>query len=198
MIQRNLPPLARETLQGPQGPVQVLRVPDVRQDEDYTCGPSSLQAVLGYYGEEHFESDLAKLCKADPQEGTPPAHLAKAARELGFQAEVKENLTLQDLEKSVQEGVPVIIAAQAWRDDKDKDKPWGEIWDSGHYMVVIGMDAKNIYLEDPSIFQSKGVIEKSEFLERWHDIDYNVPCNRLGIFIRSDKHEPMPTVLHVD
>lgn len=29
--------------------VSLLNVPDVMQATDYTCGPSSLEAVLGYY-----------------------------------------------------------------------------------------------------------------------------------------------------
>ena len=194
----NPPPFSREIVQGPEGPVELLRVPDVRQDENYTCGPSSLQAVLGYYGEEHFEADLAEQSHADPEEGPPPANLAKTARELGFQAEIKEHLTLEDLEKSVKEGVPVIIAAQAWRDDNEKDKPWKEIWDSGHYMVVIGLDNKNVYFEDPSIFHSRGVIPRDEFLDRWHDIDYNQPCNNLGIFIHGKEPKPFPPTMHVD
>ena len=192
-----LPPLARETIQGPDGPVSVLRMPDVRQDVNYTCGPSSLQAVLGYYGEEHFEKDLADLCVTSSEEGTPPASLVKAAKELGYQAEVKENLSLEDLQKSVDAGVPVIIAAQAWRDDVNKDKPWKDLWDDGHYMVVIGLDHKNVFFEDPSTFQSKGSIPRDEFLERWHDVDNNVPCNHLGIFVTGKEPHPFPQVAYI-
>jgi len=32
--------------------VSLINLPDVRQAEDYTCGPSSLQTVLMYYGIE--------------------------------------------------------------------------------------------------------------------------------------------------
>jgi predicted double-glycine peptidase len=92
----------------------------------------------------------------------------------------------------------VIIAAQAWRDDAEKDKPWKDIWDSGHYMVVIGLDKKNVYFEDPSILQSRGFMPREEFLERWHDVDYNVPCNHLGIFVHGDGPKPFPPVVHVD
>lgn len=189
---------ATRVLQTPQGTVEILNVPDVRQDTDYTCGPSSLQAVLGYYGDEQFESDLAELCHSDPQEGTPPENIAKAARQLGYQAEVRQNLTLEDLEKSVKSGVPVIIDAQAWSDECDQNKPWKDRWNDGHYMVVIGMDQKNIYLEDPSIFHSKGCIERGQFLDRWHDIDNGVVTNHLGIFIRADQPKVFPDVIPVD
>ena len=46
--------------------ISLLNVPDVYQATDYTCGPSSLTAVLSYYGKEDFrEMDLAKLAKTD-------------------------------------------------------------------------------------------------------------------------------------
>lgn len=32
--------------------ISLLNVPDVYQATDYTCGPSSLTAVLSYYGKE--------------------------------------------------------------------------------------------------------------------------------------------------
>lgn len=44
----------------------LLNVPDVYQATDYTCGPSSLTAVLSYYGKEDFrEMELAKLAQTD-------------------------------------------------------------------------------------------------------------------------------------
>ena len=44
--------------------VSLLNVPDVMQATDYTCGPSSLSAVLGYYQYDDWrESDLAKRAK---------------------------------------------------------------------------------------------------------------------------------------
>jgi predicted double-glycine peptidase len=41
--------------------IELLNLPDVRQSKTYTCGPSSLQAVLMYYGIEKREDILAEL-----------------------------------------------------------------------------------------------------------------------------------------
>lgn len=180
-----------------QVPARLLRMPDVRQTTDYSCGPSALQAVLGYYGEEHFERDLMELCQADPEQGTPPARLAEAARQLGFQAEVRQHMTLQDLETSVEQGVPVIIAAQAWRLEEQKQTPWSQIWDSGHWMVVVGLDDKQVYFEDPSIQGSLGTIPREEFLHRWHDID-DKPFIQGGVLISGKTPSPPPVTLPVD
>lgn len=40
--------------------------------------------------------------------------------------------------------IPVIILIQAWREDDDLS-PWADDWDDGHYVVVIGYDAKYFY-----------------------------------------------------
>lgn len=176
----------------------VLRLPDVRQTTDYSCGPTALQAVLGYYGEEHFEEDLMELCKADPNEGTPPERLAEAARSLGFQTEIRQNMTLDDLQASVQQGIPVIIAAQAWRNQDQLNTPWSNIWDSGHWMVTVGMDENNVYFEDPSILGSLGSIPREEFLQRWHDIDADQPFIHGGLLISGKTPAPPPLVMHVD
>jgi len=106
-------------------------------------------------------------------------------------------LTLDDLQKSLDAKVPVIIEAQAWRDDVDKDKPWKDIWNSGHYMVVIGMDDKNVYFEDPSIFASKGAIPRDEFLDRWHDVDDRQYIHS-GIFISGKAPNPPAAYIPVE
>lgn len=179
-------------------PSNLLRMPDVRQTTDYSCGPTALQAVLGYYGEEHFEQDLMQLCQADPQEGTPPEKLAEAARALGFQAEIRQNLSLEDLQQSIEGGVPVMVAAQAWRNEDQFQTPWNNIWDSGHWMVAVGIDEHNVYFEDPSILGSLGSIAREEFVQRWHDIDADKPFVHGGVLISGKSPAPPPLVMHVD
>lgn len=179
-------------------PANLLRMPDVRQTYDYTCGPVSLQAAFGYFGEEHFERDLMEMCQSDPQEGTPPWKLAEVARKLGFQAEIRQNMTLADLEKCVAEGKPVLIAAQAWRNEDQQTTPWSQIWDSGHWMVTAGMDEQNVYFEDPSILGSLGRISREEFLQRWHDIDYGKPFLQGGVIISGKQPQPPEPVIQVD
>ncbi|MBI2264303.1 MAG: C39 family peptidase [Armatimonadetes bacterium] len=177
--------------------MHLLPVPDTRQTTDYTCGPSALQAVLMYWGKEHLEPDLAEMLHTDPLQGTNPKDMVRVSRELGFEADLKENLTIEDLEASIAQGVPVIVAAQAWREGADLDKPWLEVWDSGHYMVVIGTDAKNVYFEDPSIFGSRGYLSREEFLERWHDQD-DRKYYHSGIFVRGAAPAPPPSFIYIE
>lgn len=64
---------------------------------------------------------------------------------MGLNAEHHFNMTMNDLEIFVNRGVPVIVLIQAWREEKDFDKKWIDLWDDGHYVVVIGVDEKYVY-----------------------------------------------------
>jgi predicted double-glycine peptidase len=181
-------------------------VPDGRQDVDYSCGAVALQTVLTYWtGQEYFETELMEMLHTT-ENGTLPEDIVRVAREEGLSAELKEHMTIKELEKLVGEGIPVIVDGQAWRDDKDKDKPWTEVWESGHYMVVIGFDKGNVYFEDPSLFGSRGVMTREEFNDRWHDYEGPIPFNKktarvyehMGIVIKGDKPSPPPAFVHID
>jgi predicted double-glycine peptidase len=167
-------------------------VPDVRQSTGYSCGPAALQAVLAYWGIAEREDSLIARLHSTPQLGTHPDDIVRGARELGLRADLRENLALDDLEAALKKGVTVIVDLQAWRGHEDK--PWTEIWDDGHYMVLIGMDAHNLYFEDPSLLGVRGYIPRQEFLDRWHDYEGNPPPDvkarkyvQTAIFIRGER-----------
>lgn len=173
--------------------VDLIAVPDVLQSTDFSCGAAALQSVLAYYGVGRSEAELIELLGTNEETGTTPESMARVAGELGLRASIGENLALNELRVALEEGVPVIVAFQAWAEDKPPGFSWPECWDEGHYAVVIGMDEDYVYLEDPSLFGSRGRIAVGEFLERWHDDAYSgeSPADirdrrwiRLGIFVR--------------
>lgn len=174
--------------------IEILdEVPDVRQPNNYSCGPTSLQAVLAYYGVDKRIDELIILTKSS-ENGTPPENIVEAARQLGFQAQLKENMTLNDLESYLDQGIPVIINCQAWR---ESEIPWSEDEEDGHYMVVIGIDQKNVYLEDPKVMGSRGMIPCQEFLDRWHDQSTRNPKIKyyhLGIIINGSFNQQPPFI----
>ena len=55
--------------------VKLMNVPDVMQATDYTCGPSSLEAVLNYFHIVAREQELAKKAETSNQYGTFPEKL---------------------------------------------------------------------------------------------------------------------------
>jgi predicted double-glycine peptidase len=179
----------------PAGPALLEGVPDVRQSTGYTCGASALQAVLAYWGTEEREDRLAARLRSTPEAGTHPLDIVRVAREFGLTADLREGLALSDLESALAAGTTAIVDLQAWRERADI--PWTETWDDGHYMVLLGMDGENLYFEDPSLLGSRGVIPRSEFVDRWHDYEGDPPLDptdrkyvRMAIFLRGSRPAP--------
>jgi len=162
-----------------------------RQATEYSCGASALQSVLSYWGRDVDEEDLMKILGTNPEVGTYPDDIVRAARSLGFEAEVKENLTVDDVEASTRKGVPVIILGQAWKSRKDSDTADANDWADGHYTVALAVDKDYVYFEDPFVRMGKGFIPRQDFEALWHNVmggDLSRPKQiHLGIFIRGEK-----------
>jgi uncharacterized protein len=165
------------------------RVPDVQQSTDFSCGAAALQAVLGYWGIYAQEQTLMHALHTNEISGTTPESIIGVAREMGLEAYSRENLDLASLEEAVHR-IPVICAIQAWPISRPAKFTWNTCWEEGHYVIVIGIDKQNVYVEDPSLFGTRGVIPREEFLERWHDYEGEPPLDKsdrldlhLGIFI---------------
>ena len=163
-----------------------------RQITDYSCGASALRAVLGYWGREVDEAQLMELLHTNSEIGTNPEDIASGARSLGFDAEVIENLTLDQVERFTADGNPVIALAQVWRSDRDADRPVEDEWDSGHYVVVLGVDRDYVYFQDPFIHMSKAFVPRKTFEDHWHQImggdrERNPKLIHLGIIVRGQR-----------
>ena len=165
-------------------------VPDVRQSTAYSCGTAALQAVLHYYGIEEREDRLMKELKTSPDEGTRPAEIVRVAKDHGLRAEMREGLAIEDLKAALDHGIPVIADIQAWKGGDGSIPSWAKSWEDGHYVIVLGLDAALVYVEDPALLGCRGIIPRAEFLERWHDYDGRPPYEagrrayiRMGIFL---------------
>lgn len=182
----------------------LIAVPDVNQRTRYSCGAASLQAVLKYWGFCVEERDLMDRLHTTPDRGTDPEDIVDVASSYGLKASLSQNVTVDDLKESIKSKIPIIIVAQAWNGYEEegtwvKVKPdrWEDVWNDGHYMIVIGIDSRNIYFEDPALLGTRGVIPIDEFLTRWHYcLDGTGPddpkrvYNNRSIFISGE--EPAP------
>ena len=179
----------------------LLNVPDVYQPSNSSSGPTGLQAVLSYYGTNIGVDELINMTNTT-ENGTIPRNIADAAVKLGFNSVIKENMTLGDLQQYINQGTPVIVYAQAWKNNQTNAQNWTADQIDGHYMVVIGIDTSNVYFEDPSILGSRGYIVNQEFLNRWHDTyqainGSNITNNNLGIII-TGKPVVHPLLLQIE
>jgi uncharacterized protein len=169
----------------------LFSMPDTRQSTEYSCGAAALQAVLGYWGRDIGEEDLREMLNTNEESGTYPDDIIRVAAALGLQAEYKESMTLADLEKNVAQGVPVMVDCQAWRSVSQYSESWADTWGNGHWLVVIGIDEKNVTLEDPYLLGDRGFMPREEFEARWHnsrglDETDTVKQIHMGIAVRGD------------
>ena len=156
----------------PQLPRTHLPVPIIRQATHYSCGAASLLSVLYYWrAYDGEESNLYHALETTPEQGTEPPKIVEVAKSYGLEAEMKENLTLTDLRKALEQGKTAILSIQAWRSEENASKPWNEIWDDGHYVVLVAMDKTHVFVMDPSTASAYAYVSLDEFLERWHDFE---------------------------
>ena len=128
------------------------------------CGPASLKMVFDYYGIEKSEAEIAKMCNVDENLGTNDKTLKRAAQELGFTVEIKNESSFEDIQDYLSKKIPVIVNwfTRGRIDYDDSQVP------DGHYSVVVGLDEEFIYLQDPEIGKLRK-IERSDFMKVWFD-----------------------------
>ena len=139
------------------------------------------------------------------ERGTALESIIRVARNHNITALMDTNLMLDDLWRSVYDKIPVIIACQVWRDGSPRGAQWNSDREDGHYLMVIGLDEKNVYFEDTTMPGIRGVIPREEFVSRWYDCVGAPPFNvnpaiphHAGIFIRGNTPAAFPAITYVD
>ncbi|MFH1403468.1 MAG: cysteine peptidase family C39 domain-containing protein [Candidatus Altiarchaeota archaeon] len=135
-----------------------LNVPYMRQEQDNWCGPAVIQMVSGYYGVNRLQTNLATGMRTG--EITTVDMLVKILEKQGFITDVYKEDDFEDwfieLNKRVcVKKTPVIVLQRIDYGDKDR----------GHYRVVVGMDALNVYALDPIL--GLRVFTWEEFQKLW-------------------------------
>lgn len=166
--------------------------PDTIQSNNYSCGVAAVQAVLQFYDHWGYADEYAMEMGTSPDEGTHPARMVDCLRKRGLDAQLAEGLTIDDLRRHVDSGVPVIIDFQAWGEKKD----YANEWEDGHYAVVVGFDGDTLILEDPSLLGQRGTMTTTELERRWRDYEIENGKRReyvrSGIVVRGPKTRPAP------
>lgn len=171
-------------------PSNVVHVPEVKQETGYSCGAAALLSILRFWKggafarvrEQELYGPLATTC----ENGTEPEPMTAFLRAEGLDAEYRHgDVTLAELERAVDRGEPPIVDFQAWR---DHPIPWRDVWDAGHYAILVGYDAEHLYFMDPSILTegAYAYLPRAELDERWHDLagPENRRLERMAVFVR--------------
>jgi ABC-type bacteriocin/lantibiotic exporter with double-glycine peptidase domain len=147
--------LIKEIIEDTQQP-KILKVPHYIQSDDSTCGPASLRMVFSYYGTDLSEKTIAYACNHTYEFGCQGEDMVCAANHFGFNVFLRNNSTISDIEKYIDQGIPVIV------DWFCGDPP------EGHSSVVIGYSDKNLYILDPYLEEMR-VVTKFDFRRCWFD-----------------------------
>jgi ATP-binding cassette subfamily B protein len=135
-----------------------LEVPFFRQQEANTCGPACLRMVLGYYGVQASEHEVARDCGTTII-GTDRRGLVVAAIHRGLAARSEDRVTCDDLEDYVKRRAPVIAVV-------DPDKLYGRLPNFPHSVVLVGIDADTVAYHDPARGPNLAV-SRSHFAQAW-------------------------------
>ena len=136
----------------------MIKLKPFKQSKGY-CGPASLKMVLSAYGIDKSENYLAITTKSSRNRGCDEENMVKAAKEFGFKGYVKQNSSIKEVKKLVNNGIPVIVN-------------WFSPEEAGHFSVVVGFDKDKIIIADPHFGELKK--HKIEwFEERWFDIPFH-------------------------
>jgi len=147
----------------------MLKVKPFRQKPGF-CGPYSLKMVLEYFGIKKNIKELSRLCKCKSSKGTKAEDLLKVAKNFGLKGFIKDFSKIKDIKKYVlKEKIPVIVN-------------WFST-DEGHYSVVVDIDTKNIYLQDPELGHVRSMKIKN-FKRVWFDFLYNFLYSKDEVIIR--------------
>jgi hypothetical protein len=173
-------------------PHNLLRVPSVKQTTDYSCGSAATLALLRYWRWDLYEGLDERALHTElgttSSRGTEPEPITAYVNTVpGLCAEYRHgDVTLADLERAVDLRQPPIVDLQAWR---DHDEPWLNVWDAGHYVILVGYDDERLFFMDPSRVTPGPYVymARSELAERWHDLagDRDERLERMAIFVRS-------------
>ena len=127
------------------------------QQKPGMCGPACLKMVFGYYGINKTEKELAKTAHSTRLHGTKTKNMLAAARLIDLKAKKIDQATMEQLRYYVLEKkIPVIVR---WFNE-----------DTGHYSVVVHMDQRYIYMQDPDLGKIRKMdLEKFEKL--WFDFE---------------------------
>ena len=172
-------------------PSNLVAVPTVKQQTDFSCGAAAVLSLLRFWRWPTYagvgEAQLYAALSTTQARGTEPEPMVEHLRSAAGLDAVYRNgdVTLAQLEAAVDAREPPILDLQAWR---DFDRPWRETWDAGHYVVLVGYDAERLYVMDPSVLTPGAYawMPREELDERWHDLagPADVRVERMTVFAR--------------
>jgi ABC-type bacteriocin/lantibiotic exporter with double-glycine peptidase domain len=153
-------------------PSSSLKVPHFQQEFDYACVAACARMVLSHYGDVRSEAELRALLDTRPT-GTRAGNLMRlSARALEVYLRPSN---LGELQAVLAENQPAIVfletgALEYWK------------MDIFHTVVLIGLDAMTVLLDDPYFPTAPQVTSLQSFEKAW------AATGQFAAFIRPRRH----------
>lgn len=109
----------------------MIRLEDIRQDKDHTCGPAALAAVFRFWGLD--PRGIGPL--SNDVQGMAPDTVEAVLRRAGFNL-FSGNLTVADLHQQTKMGRPVLCPIS---------------YEGGHWVVVSRVFRTRVYYQCPTL-----------------------------------------------
>lgn len=154
-----------------------IRLPDVLQEKNYSCGASSLNSVLNYFNKSPLDEKRVRKELKMKNTGTDPYQIKRVLKNSGLKFKEYREMNIAQLKKCIDDKKPVMIMLQAWG-NKKKYKTCKYNCKDGHWIIAIGYNDENFYFEDPSLFGTIGYIKTDSLDDRWHDIESYSPGDK--------------------
>jgi len=163
---------------------RIVVVPLCRQETEYTCGVACVQSILGCYGFDYRQDELALILEAKPKLGTDYGKIILFVEMIGFQASYIKNMSIDSLKFFINDGVTPILNIQAWGDN---GVDYTSDWKDSHYVIACGYDGDRIFFMDPWILGNYTFLPAEELLKRWHvpALGYS-QCSHCGLIIKTE------------
>lgn len=134
-----------------------MRLTPYAQEQPHTCAVACLRMVAAYHGVARTEAELLPLC-GTTLDGTTPAGIARAARQLGLSATIAYgDLNLIEAALNQQQPVIVFLGLPAPPPSQDVDI---------HAVVITDMDDDTVTCIDPADGQEH-THDRAAFLANW-------------------------------
>jgi uncharacterized protein YvpB len=154
--------------------MKILDVPFISQWDSVAsyqnsdCFPVSACMLLAYYGIDIKPDDISR--KIGVTGNTNFSQVANALKTFGHDLLSKSNQTLDNLKKSINDGIPFSATVNYSMLPNRQDTYGG-----AHLLVVVGYDDKDIYTNDPNFWGNRRLEGKNkkypikDFLRAWND-----------------------------
>lgn len=146
-------------------------IPEIQQKEDFTCGPAALSAVLRRFGIDASEEEITEKANTSEEVGAEGEDLVAVAKSYGLKAELRYDMTVDDIAECIQSGQMCIICVQSYSDE-GPTHDYSEDLDYGHYVVPAKIQNNWMTVMDPWLEEgTQAAVSLDSLRERWHSAD---------------------------